>query len=377
MKAPAGDTKLLFLVAVWGKSYVSLFTDICLPLGMTEGNLAHFRGREDVRFQVMTTRADAPDLEASPAWKRLQEIMPARILIIDDAIDFKAATYIAMSAAYRHGMRSDWVKLGHTNYVVLMPDHFWSDGTFRSLEQLVDLGYNAAMAGGLRTEREIMEPYLAAEIAKNPTNPVIANRMLVSKASTALHPMQKIAEWTSPRFSHTWPNQIYWQTGPDSFAFHFFHLHPIMVKSPEKWMEFEKAFDTDLVAKFRHPISTIYVETNSDVMTQIEMTPRDRDWKQPLGPARLKSLLRFGFFHATAHNWHFFKHRLTFLGLEPLSADAHVTFEMDRLVNAALRQSWAGQVRRFGSRRLVKYIWRFLDRLSFLWPKSVRSALDL
>lgn len=28
MKAPAGDTKLLFLVAVWGKSYVSLFTDI-------------------------------------------------------------------------------------------------------------------------------------------------------------------------------------------------------------------------------------------------------------------------------------------------------------------------------------------------------------
>src|SRR5690606_10387956 len=157
-------------------------------------------------------------------------------------------------------------------------DSAWSDGSFRMIETLLDRDYKAAMVIGLRTEIEKMRPFLEQHIAANPENPVIPNRTLVSKAINALHPMMKIIEWTSPNFTNTWPQHIYWHTGDDSIALHSFMPHPLFILSPKHPVPFTKAMDIDYLSKLGYPKSSIYVATNSDIIAAAELTPTDRDW---------------------------------------------------------------------------------------------------
>jgi hypothetical protein len=299
-------------------------------------------------------------------------------LLIDDLLAVSNESYLNMSAAFRRGMESSWTEPGHTCFIFLTPDSVWSDGSFRMIETLLDRDYKAAMVIGFRTEMEKMRPFLEERIAANPENPVIANRTLASKTIEALHPMMKIMEWTSPGFTNTWPQHVYWHTGEDSIALHSFMPHPFFILSPKRAVPFTKAMDIDYLSKLGYPKSSIHIATNSDIITVVELTPGNRDWGQPLAPARVKSLLRFGFFQADHFHWHYFGHRFMLYGEKPMHKDGSLTFEMDGILDAVLRFSWAGQVRRFGSRKLAKYLWRLIDRLPrSLLPKTIRSKIDL
>jgi hypothetical protein len=305
--------KLLFIVPVWGEAYSQLFIEICLPLILTSGNLGHFKGRTDVAFLIATRFEDQKRIENSPSYRRLAELIPSHFLLIDGVANF-VSPHQAMSDAYVLAMRSEYVTPAYTNYVFLTPDSFWSDGTFRRVEELVDAGYYAGMVLGLRSTIEKVEARLRAWINEKADDPVIPVRKLVTLVLSALHPMAQAQIWLSARFLNQWPSQIYWRAGNNLMFAHCFHLHPLFMRATERVNTFKTTIDGDFLQSVGYPVSRYYVVTDSDEIFGVEMSAYDRDWGVPRGRPHIWNVVSFAYFNANKYHWHFFPQRIVFRG---------------------------------------------------------------
>lgn len=358
MPAKADAAKYLFLVPVWGRRYLELFLDICLPLMLTRGNLGHYAGRSDAVFLIMTTRADCKQLEAHESFQRLRATVRTEILLIDGLVDFSSA-HKAMSDAYVLGMNSRFVARSSTYYVFLTPDSFWSDGSFARLRELASQRFEAVMVVGLRTSLQHMEPFLAARIGLSPDNPVILNRELVTQSLRALHPMAKAHDWLSGRFLNAWPSQVYWRLGRDLMFVRAFHMHPLMVLSPKRPVKVGTTIDGDFLTRLGYDAKRYHVVTDSDEMVGIEMTDFNRTWGQELEPASIDGLVDFATFHLDDIHRSFFKHQIVFRGQREISVPVEVQDNMDTVLRIYTRRTRSRRAMTIGPLRWLGFaIWR-------------------
>lgn len=358
MPAKADAARYLFLVPVWGRKYLELFLDVCLPLMLTKGNLGHFGGRSDAVFLILTTRADCKLLEAHESFLRLRSMVRTEILLIDGLVDF-SSPHKAMSDAYVLGMNSRFVQRSSTYYVFLTPDSFWSDGSFRRLEDLAGQRYNAVMVVGLRTSLQHMEPYLSARIGMAPDDPAIPNRELVTQSLRALHPMAKAHDWLSGRFINAWPSQVYWRLGRDLMFVRAFHMHPLMVLAPKKRVKVGTTIDGDFLTRLGYEASRYHVVTDSDEMVGIEMTDHNRDWGQELTPASIDSLVDFATYQLDDIHRSFFEHQIVFRGQREIPVPSEVQENMETVLRTYRRRSHARRAMTFGPLRWLSFrVWR-------------------
>jgi len=358
MPVKADAARYLFLVPVWGRKYLELFLDVCLPLMLTKGNLGHYAGRSDTVFLIMTTRVDCKLLEAHESFHRLKATVRTEVLLIDGLVDFSSA-HKAMSDAYVLGMNSRFVARLSTYYVFLTPDSFWSDGSFRRLQELSDQRYNAVMVVGLRTSLQQMEPYLSARIGMAPEDPVIPNRELVTQALRALHPMARAHDWLSGRFLNAWPSQVYWRLGRDLMFVRAFHMHPLMVLAPKKRVKVGTTIDGDFLTRLGYDANRYHVVTDSDEMVGIEMTDFNRDWGQELTPASIDSLVNFSIYQLDDIHRSFFEHEIVFRGERQIPVPDEIQENMDTVLNTYRRRSRVRRAMTIGPLRSLSYsLWR-------------------
>ena len=312
MKEMSERVKFLFMVPVWGKHHRTLFTDVCLPMLMTPGNLGHFSGRKDVRFCIITTYTDYLCVAESAAGQQLFATIPVSFVLIDGLVGL-APPHKAMSDCYKMAMGSEYVSPGYTNYVFLSPDSFWSDGSFRHGEKLIDQGTKAIMVCGLRTDMRIADT-LRKAIAEENGQTALATRDLVSLSLRNLHPMAQAHNWFSDRFLNSWPSNIYWKVNDDLMFAHCFHLHPLVVRSPKKKKNFSSTVDDNLIAAFGYSEKETHIISDSDHMFGVEISPSDRNWGQPVGLPDCRQVLLFGHLYADRTHWYNFSQRLVFRG---------------------------------------------------------------
>ena len=209
----ANENHFHFLVPVWGQAYTRRFTDVCLPMILTPGNLGGLARSEDDLFVILTTRADGQFICESPAFGRLQALIPTKFIYVDDGKVDMSRPHAAMSACYDIAMQSTDVRPGSTYFVFLTPDSFWSDGTFTNLVQLREDGKKVVMTMALRVDDEAAASMVRASIARNPDNPAIARSQLVRFAIRNLHPMGRAHNWLSDQFLNVWPSHILLDSG--------------------------------------------------------------------------------------------------------------------------------------------------------------------
>ena len=343
----AGDYKFVFLLPVWGKEYTQTFVELCLPLILTEGNLGHFSNREDGGFIILTDYRSQVQLVESSSFKRLQELIDVKIVLIDGRVDF-SSSHKAMTDCYILGIGDVWVKPNFTNLIFLTPDSFWSDGSFRNLVSAADDGKKCVVVIGLRTKLEVMREYLGEAIAAQPENPAISNRELVSRSLKNLHGMAKTHNWLSDSFNNAWPSNIYWLVDDDLMIAHAYHMHPLMVRAPARRLAITDSIDGAFISGQSFKDGECMVVTDSDFILGIEMTKDSREWGSTLSRPSERALKQFARYFASPMHTSFFFNRIYFKGCRASDTVPreiqenvdHVIATMDRFYRARPYMRW-------------------------------------
>ncbi len=364
------DKHFHLAVPVWGEAYTKLFTDVCLPMIMTSGNIAALGDRPANRFVIATTWNDHLAIRSSPSYRRLTQLIEVEFIHIDAQVDL-ANTHAAMSECYAMAMRSSSVIPGKTCFVFLTPDSFWTDGTFRRLGELADSGFKVVMAAGLRANREPMSEILAERIERFPDNPAIPVAELISLALANLHQMSRAHNvLNSFGFLNQHPSHLYWINEPDQqLIAHCFHLHPLLVLAPESEVAIGTTIDGEFLNNLPYPLDDYHVSQNE--FFAIELSPTASEWGVPLGPPSLARIVDFSLNHANNSHWHFFGKRIVLNGSPEKSVDPQLVQLIDKTVGL-IQQNWARELQsrktlmgvvQEARRKVLRYALRFAYRI--------------
>ena len=303
------------IVPVWGHSFTSLFANTCLPMLMTSGNLGSFAGEKGHLFVICTTIKDSEYLAKHPSILLLSEYIEVEFKLIDGLISDLSLSHKAMSECYSLAINSPKIIPGETYFIFLTPDSFWSNNTFLSLKNIANDGYDVAMAIGIRTILESMEPKLKSIIDKRHNDSDTTTENLVMLVLENIHQMSSAHEWRLGKsFLNIWPSHIYWISN-NSLVARCFHLHPLMVKSKKIQIKIGDTIDGKFLSNLGYPFSKYYVAKGSDDFFGIELSPQQRSWNQNLYDPTIWSVIKFGVIHASKFHWYLFKHTIFLKGV--------------------------------------------------------------
>lgn len=324
-----------YIVPVWGQEYTSLFTDVCLPMLLTPGNLATPDHTPESRVVILTTWQDHLRIEIAPSYARLKSFINVEFLLIDGLVD-TTFPHAAMSQCYDMAIRHKDVVKHQTAFVFLTPDSFWPDGTFRELKQLAAKGFKVVMAGGLRVNSEPMSNFLKQHIAGHQDNPSLSTPDIMRAALANIHQLSTAFNLLARSgFLNIWPSHMYWiKEQTNQFLAHCFHLHPLMVMSSTH-AAIGNTIDGDFLENLSYSIKKYHV-LQEDYLA-IELTPSSRDWGQPLSPPSLPSIIWFSLLHANSRHWHFFGKRIAVNGSPATPMDPLLTSLADETVRRIQR----------------------------------------
>ncbi|MEQ9518375.1 MAG: hypothetical protein RLN89_02930 [Parvibaculum sp.] len=341
------EYKFVFITPVWGVEYMRMFSDVCLPMMLTDGNLNKFRDRSDACFVIVCGGDDFRALKSSEAYRRLCDVVQVEIVLIDGMID-TGRTHSAMTKCYQLGMSIEGVVPGFTNFVFLTPDSFWSDGSFEYAERIMDSGKKALVTVGLRTNREAMIPILNSAIARTKgTAAPFNNREIAGLAIRHLHQLGRAHLWFSKAFLNSWPSNIYWKVDDELLISHNFHMHPLVVRCPKRRrnINIKSTIDGDYLIKVGLTGGNVHVVTDSDALLGIELSPRTRDWGGvELREPRLRSVQWFGLNYANRMHWKFFGQRVVIKARDLKKEDGVFFRHSDEIVKIVSRVHWVARL---------------------------------
>lgn len=323
----ADQTNFYFVVPVWGKSYTTLFVEVCLPMLLTTGNLGVFKDRQEFKdkFLIVTTYQDKKLIELSESYSELRQIIEVEFLLIDGLVDMNNP-HEAMSRCYSMAIQRECVIPGKTYFIFLTPDSFWSEGTFKALLGLAEKGTAVVMAIGFRVNAEAVSKILREDryrYIKSAEN----NFDLVQLVINHIHQLSSAHDWLTTKFLNLWPSHIYWIDHENSeLIAHCFHLHPLMVLAPKKKIKIGTTIDGEFLGNLSYPLSRYYVSQGE--FFGVELSPSARAWGQKLSYPYVKNIDKFAIKHVNSRHWFFFSHRICLRANEGKSIDA----DLDKLI---------------------------------------------
>jgi hypothetical protein len=318
------------IVPVWGATYTSLFTDICLPMLLTPGNLGALGKRLGDQFVIVTSWEDYLAIQGSASFERLKNMIPVEFVLVDGLVDL-GNSHKAMSECYAMAMHREEVVPGETGFMFLTPDSFWPDGTFRRLIELADQDFKVVMAAGLRVNSEAMSAILKKRIASFPDNPAFPLTELISLVLANIHQLSMALNLLSRSgFLNMWPSHMYWINERDrQLVAHCFHLHPLLVLAPKSQAKIGTTIDGEFLNNLHYPLDLYHVIQDS---VGVELSPSERDWGQPLGAPSLIQMVRFSLLHANSRHWYFFGKRIVLNGSPGMPINSAIADLADKVV---------------------------------------------
>src|SRR5690349_11741941 len=234
MPAPAAtpgtseDPRLIpvyFSLVVWGKAYVGMFLDFCLPSLLAPNNIPAIRHRAGSKFVLHTQASDLPALERSAAFGRLKEIIEVDVrLMRSDGM----VPHDALSRCHRETMESGDER--GIPVVFLSPDTIWSDGSIASVDRILTTGKRVIfLPPSVRLVKEGGEPVLRKLFASRQSVELsLSARELIKVATDFLHPTMDEYFFEPGRGNALAPMMLLWAAPNGDMLGHAFHQHPLM-----------------------------------------------------------------------------------------------------------------------------------------------------
>lgn len=253
------------VTVVWGKAYLDLFLDVCVPNQCTAGNLGALPPGS--RYRLLTTPAGADVLAQSPALLRLRAFVPVDIVSLPELALPTVSPLARMTAAHCRAL-ADANEPGAA-LIFLNADHFLSEGALSAVVRLHRTGMRVIATPGIRLDRDAFVGALNAGGAVRS----LSSRHLVALALEHLHPFT-LAHMADAPSAASAPISVYWRL-PAGMLVRSFHLHPLMVDPVRRDIVPKGTIDGDYVARCCPDHDEIHVVADSDELTLFELTERE------------------------------------------------------------------------------------------------------
>jgi hypothetical protein len=324
-----------FITHVWGDEYVSTFAASVLASLLAPGNLPGIRSLGRSRYRIRTTPGGAELLRASKTFARLSKLMPVDILPIDPELVKRNRWHVLLECDRR--AIEDAEKDGCAQ-VFILPDHFYSDGSFSRLEKLAEDHRLIAVP----LPRVEMVPFLEAVRKVSPQSPggaiSVPPRELARLALANRHSLTRAMAWGAPDF-HSWPSMLYWEVPGEGWLLRCFHLHPLFVRSRRLSALPSVGIDFDYVQLAGLEPGDFRVVEDSDEVSLVDLTRGTYEGAQPaaLGASAL-GVASWAKFNANPVHRRFVRSRIRFHNAEPSGRWSELERESDRVVDSI--ESW-------------------------------------
>ena len=271
---------------VWGREYLELFLNTCLPTQLGEGNVPALPPGS--RYRILTRAADVDEIQRHVTVQALARIIPVDVVAVEAFDEIERADRLPdarhrdrrfdlVTACNRVGIR-DGVAAGAA-LLFPSPDYVMSANTFAAIVERHRQGYRAVGCVGLRLEKEgFLRSFHASGV---PTGAPPA-RELVRMAMPHLH-AQTRSLFADARTFNAYPLGVYWPVGSDGLLGRAFHFHPIMVDPMTASAMPKLTIDSDYLVKAVPDFTRVHLVTDSDEFIVFELTEGARSFASATG----------------------------------------------------------------------------------------------
>jgi len=271
---------------VWGREYLDLFLNTCLPTQLGEGNVSALPSGS--RYRILTRAADVDEIQRHATVHALARMMPVDVVAVEafEAIE-RAETqpgkrhvdrrFDLVTACNQAGIRD--ALSADAAMLFPSPDYVMSANTFAAIVERHRQGYRAVGCIGLRLEKEeFLRSFHASGVSRGAPTP----RELVRMAMPHLH-AQTRSLFADAHTFNAYPLGVYWPVGGDGLLGRSFHFHPIMVDPMRASAMPRLTIDSDYLAKAVPDFARVHVVTDSDEFIVFELTEGERSFASATG----------------------------------------------------------------------------------------------
>jgi hypothetical protein len=271
MKKPARPASATFhaVTHVWGREYLDVFLNVCLPNQLAPGNVPALPPGS--RYRILTRSTHVDELSAHPMVSALRAVLPVDIVVVE-ALDRQlgvARGQDLMIACHQQSV-ADALAM-NAAVLFLSADFVFSSGALAAVVRRHREGFRAVVNTGVRLNKESFLEVLARSGA--PLDG-LSPRELVRLAQPHLHAHTRSMFADARPFSR-FPVAVYWRVGDDGMLARCLHLHPLMV-DPMHDVVPRGSNDGRFVLRACPDASRVHVVADSDELQMYELTPAAR-----------------------------------------------------------------------------------------------------
>jgi hypothetical protein len=268
---------------VWGREYLDLFLNTCLPTQLGEGNVSALPPGS--RYRIMTRAADVDEIQHHGMIQALARVIPVDVVPVTAFEEAERG-----NSSYRGDRRFDLVtecnRIGIRDAIsagaallLPSPDYVMSANTFEAIVRRHRQGYRAVGCIGLRLEKE---GFLRSIDASGRPLAAPSSRELVRMAMPHLHAHTR-SMFADARTFDTYPLGVYWRVGSDGLLGRSFHVHPIMVDPMRPSAMPKLTIDSGYLVHACPDFTRVHVVTDSDEFIVFELTEANRSFRCTTG----------------------------------------------------------------------------------------------
>ncbi|MGJ4945739.1 hypothetical protein ACQR1W_34620 [Bradyrhizobium sp. HKCCYLS1011] len=305
---------LLFVVPVWGESYVRTFIDYCVPAQLAPGNIPSLRDSRH-RYLIFTKQADHQRFLDSPVFQKLTGHIDVEFQFVDDWLG--QDKYRINSLCYMKGLEAAF-RLGAAA-VLLNADHLIADGSVVAFERILATGKRVVEVPGPRA----VKADLGEALGKFRTNDgaiSVGATELSALWLKHIHPLLAMHFVEGEQDGPFHPAHLYWRVGNEGIIARCCQVYPIVVYPNRPSVSFNSTTDDDLVANLGFSSREIYLCKDSREVFACELSDPDHFVGTMARRGDLKRYMDF-YLENPPHNRRNLEREILIPGVDQLGAD--------------------------------------------------------
>lgn len=254
---------------VWGREYLDLFLNVCIPNQLAPGNLPALPPGS--RYRILTSSLHVGELDAHPMVHVLRDVIPVDIVVVEalDRVNRATRGHDLMIACHQRALAD--VLEANAAIIMLSADFVFSENALAAVVRRHREGYRAVVNTGLRLAKE---PFLRQLDDSGASLAALSSRELVRMGLPHLHSHEQSMFADARPFS-LFPVAVYWRVGDQGLLARCLHLHPLMV-DPLTSASLRGSNDGRYVQRVCPDPATVHVVADSDELQMFELTRAQR-----------------------------------------------------------------------------------------------------
>jgi hypothetical protein len=255
---------------VWGRSYLDLFLNVCIPNQLAPGNIPALPAGS--RYRILTRAIHQQEIDAHPQVRALRDVIPVDIVPIDSlekglSVDGGYELMIAChQLAVADSLQADAAIL------FLSADLVLSSQAIAAVVARHRQGFRAVVTTGLRLNRE---SFVARLSEPDVQIGALSPRELVAMALPHLH-QHTLSMFADADPFNRFPVAVYWRAGSEGLVARGLHLHPLLVDPQDRRLPVGTV-DGAYLSQAVPDRSLVHVVTDSDEFQMFELTQSERE----------------------------------------------------------------------------------------------------